>query len=84
MKEKTNINELLSGYIDGELDERQTTEVQRLIAHDPKVAERLREMQQYSTLIGSLPIAEAPAEMLEDIKTRLERNSLLSPASFIC
>ncbi|MHC4221269.1 MAG: anti-sigma factor family protein [Planctomycetota bacterium] len=79
MKEKTNINELLSGYIDGELDERQTTEVQRLIAHDPKVAERLREMQQYSTLIGSLPIAEAPAEMLEDIKTRLERNSLLSP-----
>ena len=38
MKENPNIEELLNGFIDGELTSREHTEVQRLIQHDRQVA----------------------------------------------
>jgi len=76
-EENPNIDELLNGFIDGELTARQQTEVQRLIAHDEQVAKRLRELQQCKMLVGSLPFAEAPAEMAEQIKSSLERRTLL-------
>ena len=76
-EENPNIDELLNGFIDGELTARQQTEVQRLIAHDAQIAERLRELQQCKMLVGSLPFAEAPAEMAEQIKSSLERRTLL-------
>ena len=74
---KPDIEELLNGLIDGELTERQRTEVQRLISHDAKVAQRLWELQKCKMLIGSLPCSEAPADMLESIKVSLERRTLL-------
>ena len=78
MKENPNIDELLNSFIDEELTARQRIEVQRLIAHDAQVAERLLELQKCKMLVNSLPCAEAPAEMLEEIKTSLERRTLLS------
>jgi len=77
MKEDPNIDELLNGFIDGELTARQQIEIQRLISHDAQVAKRLRELQKCKMLVGSLPRAEAPAEMAEQIKTSLERRTLL-------
>lgn len=77
MKEELNIDELLNGFIDGELTARQHTEVQRLIAHDAQTAERLRELQKCKVLVSSLPCAEAPAEMAEQIKASLETSALL-------
>jgi len=77
MKEAPNIDELLNGYLDEELTARQMTEVQRLISNDEHAAMRLRELQRCRMLVGSLPLAEAPGHMLADIRTRLERKSLL-------
>jgi anti-sigma factor RsiW len=77
MKEDQNIDELLNGFIDGELTARQMTEVQRLVSHDIQVLERLRELQSCKRLVGSLPCAEAPAGMVEEIKASLERRTLL-------
>lgn len=74
------IDELLNGFIDGELDQRHQTEVQRLIEHDEQVAERLRKLQECKRLVSSLPYAEAPEEMLGDIKASLEERGLLEPA----
>ena len=75
-----NIDELLNSFIDGELDQRHQTEVQRLIKHDERIAERLRELQKCKRLVSSLPYAEAPDEMLGDIKAALEeRNLLIQP-----
>ena len=71
-KENTNIDELLNSFIDGELDERERNEVQRLISDDTKVAQRLRELQNSKMLVSSLPRAEAPAHVLPDIKASLE------------
>ncbi|MFC1738862.1 anti-sigma factor family protein [Planctomycetota bacterium] len=76
MKPDLNIDELLNGYIDGELTPRQEVEVKRLINHDPKVASRLHELQQCKTLVNSLPLTEAPPNLLEDIKLSLERKPL--------
>jgi hypothetical protein len=77
MKEEPNIDELLNGFIDGELDQRHQTEVQRLIAHNAQIAERLRELQKCKVLVSSLPCVEAPAEMAGQIKASLETSALL-------
>jgi len=78
MNENADIEELLNGYIDAELTARRQNEVQRLISHDTQVERRLRELQNCKMLVSSLPCAEAPAEMIEDIKASLERRTLLS------
>ena len=77
MKENPNIDELLNSFIDGELTTRQLTEVQRLMVHDGRIAQRLWELQKCKMLVSSLPCARAPAEMTEDIKASLERRTLL-------
>jgi hypothetical protein len=71
------IEELLNSFIDDELSPRQHTEVQRLIAHDQRIAQRLQKLQKCKALVSSLPFVEAPAEMTEDIKASLERTALL-------
>ncbi|UCD49114.1 MAG: hypothetical protein JSW27_16460 [Phycisphaerales bacterium] len=77
MKANRETDELLCSFIDGELPLRQQTEVQRLAARDPEVAERLRELQNCRNLVSALPRAEAPGLMLEQIKQSLERQTLL-------
>jgi anti-sigma-K factor RskA len=72
-----NNDELLNSYIDGELNQRQQTQVKRMVTHDQQVARRLRQLQNCRTLITSLPAVEAPDEMLEQIKATLERKTLL-------
>jgi hypothetical protein len=84
MKEIPNLDELLNSSIDGELPPRQQTEVQRLIAHDEKIAQRLRQLQKCKMLLNSLPVAEAPPEILENVKVSLARRTLLGeqPSAF--
>lgn len=65
------IDELLNSFVDGELTARQQAEVERLIAHDAKIAQRLRQLQQCKILVGFLPHAEAPTEVLDGIKASL-------------
>lgn len=77
MKANPNIDELLCSFVDGELPPRQQTELQRLAARDPEVGRRLRQLQNCKTLISALPPAEAPGELLEQIKLAVERKTLL-------
>lgn len=65
------IDELLNGFIDGELTPRQQTEVERLVAHDIKIARQLQRLERCKTLINSLPRVEAPAQVLHGIKSSL-------------
>jgi len=80
MKANPNIDELLCSFIDGELPLRQQTEVRRLAARDPDVGRRLRQLQNSKTLVNAMPRAEAPGEMLEQIRVSLERRTLLEEA----
>ena len=77
MKEIPNIDELLNSFIDGELAPRQHTEVQRLLAHDDTIAHRLKELQQCKMFLSSMPVVEAPPQILENVKASLARRTLL-------
>ncbi len=83
MKEKPDINELLSSFIDSELSERQKTEVQRLIAHDPEIAKRLQQLQKCRLLVASLPYELAPIDMAKQVEAVLERKALLPEQSLV-
>ena len=76
MTEQMKIEELLNSYIDGELSVRQRTEVNRMISNDPKLAGRLRELRQCKTLVNSLPVTQAPSNIMENVKARLEKNKV--------
>ena len=80
-KSKLEIDELLSGFIDGELSERQRTEVKRLIRHDDELSQRLNQLKRQKQLLGALPIVPAPEGLLDDVKATLERQSILDNAS---
>jgi hypothetical protein len=77
MKDIPNLDELLNSFIDDELAPRQHTEVQRLVAHDKKIAQRLKELQECKIFLNSLPTVEAPPQILENVKTSLARRTLL-------
>jgi len=72
------IDELLNGYIDDELTAGQKAEVESLIDLDAKIAQRLRQFQKCRILVGSMPVAEAPASVLEGVKASLADISLPS------
>jgi hypothetical protein len=76
-KEKFDIDELLSGYLDGQLSERHCTEVKRLIAHDEQVARQLQQLEKCRELLAGLPRAKAPAGLVEAVKESLERRVLV-------
>jgi len=84
MKKIPNLDELLNSFIDGELAPRQHTEVQRMVAHDEKIAQRLDELQQCKMFLSSLPVVEAPPQILENVKASLARRTLLGeePSAF--
>jgi len=65
------IDELLNSFVDGELTPREQTEVERLILHDAKIAARLGALKACKLLVGSVPVARAPAGMAERIMTRI-------------
>jgi hypothetical protein len=81
-KHDLKIDELLNSFIDGELTKRQQIKVQRLIAHDPKIVQRLRELENIRALISSMPTAEAPADMPERVKAALQSRVILTEPAY--
>jgi len=84
MKNNSKIDKLLNGFIDDQLTQRQVTEVNRLIAHDKQIADRLKELEDCRTLLRSLPCDEAPADTMENIKAKLQKTSILQPQTADC
>lgn len=64
----TNIEELLNGFIDGELSAEEATEVQHLVDKDPSIARRLHEIETCRLLVSSLPPAEPPSAVVSRIR----------------
>jgi hypothetical protein len=75
------MDELLNSFIDGELPARQQTEVQRLVDHNEKIAQRLQQLQKCKMLLSSLPVTEAPPQILENVKASLARKPLLDESA---
>jgi hypothetical protein len=66
------IEELLNGYIDGELSAEDCARVRQLISENKLVARRLRKLERCRLLVSSLPPAEPPAGLVAGIKRMLD------------
>ncbi len=80
MKYTENIEELLNCYLDGELDERKSNEIKRLIANDSKIQSLYDSLKRYKSLMDTVSQAPAPEGLCDNITARLERDVLLADA----
>jgi len=75
------MDELLNGYIDDELGARQHTEVERLIANDAQIRQRLRHLQKCKALLGSMPCDDAPPRVLQGLQASIASTARLHDQS---
>ncbi len=84
-------DELLSAYLDGELDEAQHAQVEQRLSNDPSAQQLLSELQSLSETLRSLPREKIGEELCEAALRQAERTMLLgegelskdqSPGSF--
>jgi len=71
------LGELLSAYLDGELDERDTRLVERILQEDGAARALFAELRATIEVVHSLPRHAAPESIQEDLRLRLERSELL-------
>jgi hypothetical protein len=81
MKDMEQIEELLNSYIDGELDERKTNEVKRLIDHDKEIFDIYDSLKRYKNLMDSVSQIPCPDGLGDSINKQLERQILLADTS---
>jgi hypothetical protein len=75
--DREQLGELLSGYIDGELDPRQRQIIERVLREDESARQLLADLQRTAQAVSSLPRHAAPASILGDTQATLERSALL-------
>ena len=71
------IEELLNGFVDGELTADEETQVRRLVAGNELIARRLKEIGRCRLLVNSLPPAEPPAEVISGLREILRSHSTI-------
>ncbi len=69
--------ELLSAYLDGEVDVREREYVEREIARDETARAMLEDLRQMREMTAKLPRQGAPDSMANDVLRQLERQALL-------
>lgn len=75
------IDEVLSAYLDGEISERQQTELKRLAQRKPSVHKRLKALKRQKQILRAMPIEKAPATLVDDVRSAIERNLILDGSS---
>jgi hypothetical protein len=78
MKDMEQIEEMLNSYIDGELDERRSTEIKRLIDNDKEVFGLYDSLKRYKSLMDAVSRTPCPEGLHENITKQLERQILLA------
>ena len=76
-KRGAELTELLSAYLDGELADEQRMEVEALLADDAETRALLDEIRATVELVRSLPRAKASDDLMDGLRSRLERKALL-------
>ncbi|HOQ04495.1 MAG TPA: hypothetical protein PKY88_04720 [Anaerohalosphaeraceae bacterium] len=77
-QEREQVDSLIHGFLDGELNERQRTELKRLAQHNPVIRKELHALFRQKELLGALPIEKAPDGLKDEVLVRLERRLILS------
>ena len=71
------LNELLSAYLDGELDEATRAKVVSHLSANPAVAQLLNELRETRNLLRGLPRPPVPEGFAEDVMAAAERQALI-------
>ena len=77
MMDQEKLGELLSAYLDGELDEQQIQWVECLVQENVTARSLLNDLQQTAQLVSALPRQSAPASIADDLQLHRERDELL-------
>jgi len=75
-----NLSELLSAYLDGELDEATAAKVVAHLERDANAGLLLRELRETRSMLQGLPRESAPADFAESVVAAVERQALLGDA----
>ena len=78
MKDMEQIEELLNSYLDGELDERKSNEIKRLIDNDKEIQSLYDSLKRYKSLMQTVSRVPVPEGLCENITAQLERHILLA------
>ena len=73
-----NTAELMTAYLDDELDEAQAEHVRSLLESSPEVAEEMDGLQSLLAVVATLPEVEAPPDFYEGVDRKLRRRKLWS------
>lgn len=76
-QEREKIEDLIRGFLDGELTQRQRTELKRMAQHDPALKKELHGLYRQKELLSALPVEKAPRGLAEEVRYRLERRMIL-------
>ncbi|MEM6333359.1 MAG: hypothetical protein AAF823_08495 [Planctomycetota bacterium] len=71
--------QLLLGYIEGELDEEQRWQAEALLTQRPELAKWVRAMRDDREAIRTMPTADVPEAVTDAIESLREREALLGP-----
>ena len=75
--ETSSAEELMSAYLDRELDEEESAAFEAQLAASPEAQEELAELQQMLQLVKGLPEVEAPPDFYEKVAKKIRRRKLL-------
>ncbi len=76
--DREKLGELLSGYIDNELDPRERQIIERVLREDESARQLLADLRRTAQAVASLPRHAAPASILGDTQATLERSAILN------
>jgi anti-sigma factor RsiW len=71
--------ELMSAYLDAELDEAEASAVENMLEQSAEARKELEDLKQVMALVGGLPDVEAPEDFIEKLNRRIRRKQLLQP-----
>jgi anti-sigma factor RsiW len=80
MRDRKNIAEQLSAYLDGELSDEQARRVRKALKDDPSLAKEFEALKAARELVHSLPPHKAPEDFTAAVLDKAERLRLVAPA----
>jgi len=78
---KDELDELISGYLDGRLSKRHHTEVDRLIRHDPEFLAEFTRIKKQKELLDAMPKVSSPKGMFENLEQLIDEKHFIAPVT---
>ncbi|MCA9637007.1 MAG: zf-HC2 domain-containing protein [Myxococcales bacterium] len=75
--EQSNAEELMSAYLDHELDAKESEEFEAMLASSPEAKEELDDLRQMLQLVSTLPEVEAPPDFYDKVARKIRRRKIL-------